>query len=405
MTEIEIVQAAFKTWGRTFYQNTSLSQLAKELGVSKPALYRHFRSKQALTDAMTERFFDDFAGFIRPAYERAVKSESRKEGIFTMLQSVIEYYARNVYAFIFSLIDLYERKQEEHDATKRLKERGVDMAVFHQIVKEEYAAAPLIMQMMFTTLTFFMANFHKTGKTFNNPPSEEAIGKIIVTISEIIAGGLGYNNEKIDALNYEELENRLAETVRNVEDDPLLKAVAGAVAEAGPWEASMDMVARRSGLSKSSLYGHFKNKQDMLRQLFMTEFRRILAFARHGIGLSPVPGEQLYLGVFSIAVYLRSRPEILVAMDWIRTRKLDLGRPEKKQDFFRLFEDVEIGALPGGENPGSEEEKQQVSHWVLFLLVNILMKGNGGRILGAVQNSDIRTLYRFLTMGLKGFKL
>ena len=322
-----------------------------------------------------------------------------------MLRTVAEFYARNAEAMIFSLMNVHGRDTDDFSSTEYLKSRGVDMGLFQHVVKAEYATEPLLLQLMFATLTFFMADFHRTAQYSGAPPSEEDIQKVIALVSEIIMTGLGHGGEAIDGLNYRELESRVDGTVRNVEDNPLLRAVAEAVAEAGPWKASMDMVARRSGLSKSSLYGHFKNKQDMLRQLFMTEFRRIIAFARQGIALSAVPQEQLYLGIFSIAVYLRSRPEILVAMDWIRTRRLNLGRHEKKQpDFFSVFKDVAIGTLPGGENSEGGEEKRQVSHWILFLLVSILMRRDEGRSLGNVQSSDIRTLCRFVTMGLNGFK-
>lgn len=395
-------------WGRSLYQNTSLSHLARELKVSKPALYRHFLSKQLLMDAMAAHFFDSFVGFIRADYERALQSKDWNEGISIVLRSAAEYYARNADALIFSLMNVHGRNTEDFNAAEFLKNRGLDLGVFQHAVKEEYATDPLLMQLAFATLTFFMAYFHKTAKRSGASPSEEEIQKIIALVSEIIMSGLGHSGVALDGLNYEELENRVARAVQNVESDPLLRAVAEAVAEAGPWKASMNMVARRSGLSKSSLYGHFKNKQDMLRQLFITEFTRIIAFARQGIALSAVPQEQLYLGIFSIAVYLRSRPEILVAIDWIRTRRLDLGRfgrhGKKQPDFFRVFEDVDIGTLPGGEYPEGEGGKWQASHWILFLLVSILMRPGGGLSLRKVQNSDIRTLVRFAAMGLKGFK-
>jgi hypothetical protein len=138
----------------------------------------------------------------------------------------------------------------------------------------------------------------------------------------------------------------------------------------------------------------------MLRRLFTGEFKRIIEFARQGIGLSAISEEQLYLGIFAITVYFRSHPEFLISLDWIRTRKLDLGKPEKKTDIFRLFEDVDIEPLRGG----SEDEKLRSSHWILFLLINILTKQ--GRAVSAVdvQNNDIRVLYRFITLGLGGFK-
>ena len=399
MTKTEIVDAAFRVWGRNFYRKTSLSQLACELKVSKPALYRHFENKQALTDAMTESFLDDFAGSIRADFERAQQMQDVDEGIFTIIRSIADFFARNVFALLFSLINIYDRKLDGHFISERLRHRGVDIGTLMRIIEKKYDADQPIVQLIFATLTFFMAYFHRTENSHKNPLCEEKIQYIISAICRVIEKGLGYSTQKIDGFNFDELEARVGAPFY-AEPEPLFRAVAEAVAEAGPWDTSMEMVARRLGLSKSSLYGHFKNKKDMLRRLFSGEFRRIIEFARQGIKLSGISEEQLYLGIFSITVYFRSHPEFLTALDWIRTRKLDLGKPERKTDIFRLFEDVDIEPL----RSVTEDEKLRSSHWILFLLVNILTRQGRAASAGDVQNNDIRVLYRFITLGLGGFK-
>ena len=411
MTKNEIVDAAFRVWGRNFYRKNSLSQLAKELKVSKPALYRHFTSKQALLTAMTDRFLDDFAASTRDGFEQAQNAEDADEGIFTILRSIAAFFARDVYALAFSIINIYDQKLDGSAIAKRLKERGADMRELFRIIEKKYKADPVLIQMILATLTFLMSFFHKTKNSFEYTPSDDEIQNIISTVCASIKRGLGYNSEKASAIDFEKLENQVDQTMRSAEPEPMFKAVAEAVAEAGPWDASMEMVARRMGLSKSSLYGHFKNRKDMLRRLFLSEFKRIISFARQGIGLSADTAEQLYLGIYSIAVYLRSRPEILITLGWIRTRKPDLGKPDKKIEMFRLFEDVDIEPI----RDRGEEVKQQVSHWIIFLLVNILMRpkndknDSGGIYMVSgipepnIDNNDIRLLFRFITLGLGGF--
>ena len=412
MTKAQIIDAAFRAWGRSFYQKMSLSLVAKELDVSKPALYRHFSNKKELIKAMTESFFDDFAGSFRQDYQRALSLKDPDEGIFGIIQAVANFHARNVYAFIFCLINLPNNQDNSENSTAaRLKSRGLDMELLYKIHEKEYFTENSVMltYLVFTTLSFFMAQFHKNRNFFDAAPSEDEIKKITGDICEIIKQGLGLDPKVINALNFEELEKRVGEKVNAVQTEPLFKAVAEAVAEAGPWAASMEMVAQRLGLSKSSLYGHFKNKKDMIRRLFMGEFKKIIDFARKGIAMSAVPAEQLYLGLFSAAVYFCSRPEILVVMGWIRTRKLDLGESEKQDEVFRLFEDVDIDFMRNSR----EDQKQQVSYWILYLLIAIMMRQNFETneqqvcfFIGSenIQNSDIRLLYRFITLGLKGFK-
>jgi len=398
LTKTEIVDAAFKVWGRNFYRKTSLSKLACELRVSKPALYRHFENKQALTAAMTERFLDDFSASIRADIERAQGMTDPDEGIFTIISSISGYFARNVYALIFSLINIYDRTIDGDDFSKRLKTRGVDLSTITVIIEKKYAVDNPVVQMIFATLTFFMAHFHNLKKLQKKPPCEEEIQKILSFICKIIKQGIGYSAQKIDAIDFEKQETRLG-VPEDMKIEPLFKAVAEAVAEVGPWDASMDMVAKRLGLSKSSLYGHFKNKKDMLHRLFTGEFERIINFARKGMALSGIPEEQLYLGIYAITVYLRSHSEFMVSMDWIRTRKLDLGKPEKTPEIFKLFEVVDINPVSGGE-----EEKERISNWILFLLINVLTRQGRSTSAKDVHNNEIRVLYKFITLGLGGFK-
>jgi AcrR family transcriptional regulator len=403
MTKAEIIDAALKAWGRKFYLDTSLSHVARELKVCKPALYRHFRNKNALLESMDGYFMDDFIASFRPVFEKALSGGDSTENIFTIVRAIAEYYARNVNIFIFSMVKLHDSKRDSLTYMEDLRARGIDFAHFQSVIQKDYLFQPLIIRLINATLVFFMAEFHKKGKTLMNPPSEAAISQIIEEISEIIGGGLCYSNQEITSLDYEGLENRVRGMMLDVEDDPLLKAVASAVAETGPWETSMEHVAIHSGLSKSSLYGHFKNKQDMLHQLFITEFMRIMDFARQGMRQSEIPQEQLYLGIFSIVEYLRSKPDILVAMDWIRNRRINIGPIKKRTEkpmleFIRLFEEIDIKPLQNKESPFRGELR--LTSWILFLIIATLMQGNSGQIAGKVPNSDIRFLYRFITLGI-----
>lgn len=399
-------------WGREFYLNTSLSQLAHELGVSKPALYRHFEHKQALLDAMTVFFYDDITAFIRAELAKAPADGDRERNAFKLIRAVALYYGRNANAFIFALVRVYDC-QSGADAELEMKYRGVEI----DMIDHNDPAWRQTMRMVFATITFFMADFHKQGKSFSNPPTETAIEKRIETIGEIIERGCGYTIQEINALDYERLETCVAETADTIKDDPLLKAVAQAVAEAGPWEASMEQVARYSGLSKSSLYGHFKNKEDMLRRFFENEFMRIIEFTRQGMNHSELPLERLYLGIFSIAVYLCSKPEILITLDRIRTRKLDANTIISKKnchqeggipsEFLRLFGDISVAPLRSGESFASDAGKRCMLHWILFLLVGTLMRQDKAKDVSdiKVQDEDIRLLYRYVTLGIKGLNV
>jgi AcrR family transcriptional regulator len=413
MTNQDIIKAALRVWGRELYTNTSLSLVAGELGVSKPALYRHFENKEALLKAMYDYFFDDYVAHIKPGLEQAMTEKNIRESILVMIRVLTDYFARNVDLFIFSLIEVYGNTEQKNMALP-MQERGLDMAAFIRHDSHMMKENPSRIHMIVSTIILRLASFYKEELKRGETPGEEQIRSLIVSLEKWITVGLGLNQEVIDRMDYERLEAGVSGlSLGAIDDGELIKAVASVVAEAGPWNASMEMVAQRSGLSKSGLYAHFKSKQDMIRQLFMTEFSRIIAFAEEGIRQSGVPEEQLYLGLYSITSYLRQRPEILAALDWIRTRRLDLGRLDPPPPhFFNVFWNIRLpienwsGTRAPGEGDGlpGDSAEDLISQWILFLTLNMLMHRPEGMAFADFPNSGIRALYRFITLGLKGYK-
>jgi AcrR family transcriptional regulator len=200
--------------------------------------------------------------------------------------------------------------------------------------------------------------------------------------------------------------------------------VAEAVAGAGPWRVSMEMVARVSGLSKSGLYAHFKNKGDMLAQLFISEFDRIIDFAEESMKFSADPAERLYLAIFAIGDYLRSRPDVLITLDWLRVRRIGVYEPEEKKipsRLYRIFQDIQNPPEIERRFPGIEDD--WIPSWLFFLMITSLMHGvhfDTRRLMewlnmpklsrrklsregfAKIPNETFRNLYRFIIWGMEG---
>lgn len=397
MTKTDIVQAAFRVWGRGFYQTTSLTELARELGVSKPALYRHFPNKQALLDAMYNAFFDDYAAFVKDGFRRALEAQDETEMFLIVTKVLAEFYAGNPGSFVFSLVKVYGRRGPD-GILEQLAARGVETP------SEASEGFPSRRRVLIATVIFWLARFHKNLGSFENPPSDSQIRELADFLETKMAEGLGLDREQVDSINYEALEGLIREepveiAVRRAskadafEDSGLLRAVAEVAACAGPWNASMDMVARRSGLSKSGLYAHFKSRKDMLTRFFQAELNRITSYTEANKRKSAVPGEQLYLAIGALAGYFRSYPELLQAMDWLRTRRMDLELPEQP-GIFRLFADIDLPAFKGGS-------ALDLSQWIIFLTVSACYKD--GTSFTGVPAEAFRVLYRFITLGLRGF--
>jgi AcrR family transcriptional regulator len=395
MTKEDIINAAFRVWGRNLYRDTSLTKVAACLNVTKPALYRHFADKKALLDAMYIQFFDHYAAFLKSILAEAGRLEGGK-GFPAIIRSIIDYYARNEDYFFFSLNQVAEETDPCYNMAEQLTRRGVFLSRMEEFVPSG-AGYPSVVGLATITVIFYTALFHKknyhTGK-----PREAEIKAFIVNIEEQVRRGLGFDREMVKALDYERLEAlSRTDTAGCAGDNGLLKGVAAVVAEVGPWNASMEMVAQRSGLSKSGLYAHFKSKQDMLSQLFITEFEQITQILQRHTRQFPVAAERLYLAVFSIADYLRAKPEILIALDWIRIQRMyiDFNVPSKFYGFFR-----ELGLKKTKLNPSTETTAQ----WISFLIVKTMIRRPAGMEFADISNETFRVLYRFIASGTGSFQ-
>jgi AcrR family transcriptional regulator len=346
---------------------------------------------------MYKTFFEDYSAFIKPGYEAALQAGDRKEQLLIMTRAMVDYYARNMESFIFSLFQVYGSR-DMRGMGDQLRGLGIDM---RKLVPEEKPNPyPSLLRFIIATLTFWVAVFYKRGQEGKDLSQEGDIRNLINFVEERILRGLGLSADITEAMDYEELEKRLPhEFLDAIEDDGLLKSVAAVVAEAGPWNASMDMVARRSGLSKSGLYAHFKSKQDMIRRLFQIEFERLSDYVEAGNRCSALPEERFYLTLLAIIDYLRSRPEILVAIDWLRARRFDLDL-EVPSRIYQMFSGTGF-CLPG-QDPDLPE---QTAQWILFLIVNVLMCMPEDMSLTGLPNCGVRKLFRFISLGIGGFKI
>ncbi|TDQ42644.1 TetR/AcrR family transcriptional regulator [Aureibacillus halotolerans] len=60
LTSQQIIDVAFGLFAKHGIDRTSLAMIAKEIGISKPAIYYHFDSKEALIQAIFEIVFRDY---------------------------------------------------------------------------------------------------------------------------------------------------------------------------------------------------------------------------------------------------------------------------------------------------------------------------------------------------------
>ncbi|GAB1483281.1 hypothetical protein MASR2M78_20970 [Treponema sp.] len=401
MKQEDIIQAAFSVWGRETYRKMSLSDVATKLGVTKPALYRHFRNKEALLDAMRTDFFNRYSLCLKNIIQLASHPAPETERLLVVVTGLADYYARNRDDLIYAFVRIFGQADPDKLFIQELKARGILLEMLEgPHLKDPDTRAKS--HFAIGTCFFGVAQFHMLHLAEQRLPTEAEIINLVENIRILVAEGFAFSRKDIESLDFAALEKIAKLTKEECKPgDDLLPAVASAVAEAGPWNASMELVARLSGLSKSGLYAHFKSKEDMLKRLFLSEFERIVALAEDRSSHSAIPLERLYLAMVAVTEYLRARPDVLVALDWVRVQRLELGTliPEGLTE---LFSFLEVAPLHR-EKRIPELGLSVTIQWLLFLMVNMLMHSTHKNCNKDPQDGRLHNLYKCIVFGLRGW--
>lgn len=115
---------------RGFYRVT-VDELAAHAGVSKRTIYRHFRSKDEIVEALLERFMNQIAGQM----EQTISSAEKPAEIFTGVVSLVAQHGRSLINPLV-LDDLRRHYPELWKKIERFRAEKIQQFVGELLVKE-----------------------------------------------------------------------------------------------------------------------------------------------------------------------------------------------------------------------------------------------------------------------------
>ncbi|MFA4877577.1 MAG: TetR/AcrR family transcriptional regulator [Methanoregula sp.] len=83
----KVIDAAFSLFLEKGFHATTMDEIAKKLGVTKPALYQYFPGKEDLYAAVAERARQEFKGTL----ERSYKGRNISEGSAALFDALVNY--------------------------------------------------------------------------------------------------------------------------------------------------------------------------------------------------------------------------------------------------------------------------------------------------------------------------
>ncbi|MCC2501867.1 TetR/AcrR family transcriptional regulator [Bacillus paranthracis] len=150
-TSQNIVEASFKLMAEHGIEKMSLSMIAKEVGISKPAIYYHFSSKEALVDFLFEEIFSGYHFVSYFDKEQYTKENFAEKLIADGLHMLSEYEGqegilRVINEFIVTAARnekyqkrLFEIQEEFLNGFHELLKKGAGLGVVSQDATEENA--------------------------------------------------------------------------------------------------------------------------------------------------------------------------------------------------------------------------------------------------------------------------
>jgi AcrR family transcriptional regulator len=381
----EIIDAAFKL--ASVKNGWSMAEVALSIGVSKTALYRHFKNREEIERCMNERLLADLCAMIEAA-------ESTPGGIRTSAVRFLRAHPGYVFLLLHNFFtrsdypkNLFDRLRTDSSAAAWYFDTMESMPEDRRIKKE--------IAMVKNWVSVIIASFRADGK--------ETIQDDLV---RILGLGLTYLAQP-DEKRFDELDGIAQIDPSELEGgNRLFEAIAASIREYGITKTTIETIARKMGTAKSSLYFYGRSKDSMLSDLMENETGIIekLCFARVREGRTIA--EQLYIVMMTQANYLILKPELIPVFSWIRYDSSRLDAKSEKELLDRKLEAIKafrVDELFRETRSDAAIRTALTINWASVMSASCIIRGTERGLGAAELRKNVRLMFKCMMIGDKEY--
>jgi AcrR family transcriptional regulator len=118
----KIIKAAFHVFTKKGYHHSTMNDIAKEVGVSKAALYQYFKNKKELLNEIVLSYHTMFREVIRSSFEKPGSDSLAEEGSQALLKKY-----RLHHEMLFEVIAIAAHDEEIKQSLKYEYEKDVEL--------------------------------------------------------------------------------------------------------------------------------------------------------------------------------------------------------------------------------------------------------------------------------------
>jgi len=315
----EIIDTAFEVWKKTHFTSTSLNDIAENLGMTKQAIYRYFKGKSGLITAMGDRVTGEYRENFSDL--RAMTEEKERDEIIkTFIKNQIEFF-RNHSSYLTFLISKVRLADESRKELMSVLEEQT--AYLQDKLNLKATAITYILNLI---VFYIFIDFRRSSK--------ELTERVFIQVTR----GFGTDLLAMPSNPVKLIEDNRIPDKSDREESKVLQAISEVVMEEGPHNASLDKIARRAGMTKSSLYFYFNNKEEMITETINSQTEAFAEYYFSKISEYEEVGDQLFAHFVLTASMTIERPRTVSMIQWFVLRGIgDNFRKPTEYEKYRVF--------------------------------------------------------------------
>lgn len=365
-TREQIISSAFSFYTKPEINNVSLSAIAARAGITKPAIYRHFKSRQELEQVLEDRVYSEI-------YSVLSKITFKKdEGTLALIEDVVVLLLTHK-EYLFYLIS-NQNDFSLDEAMFKLKDLGLPF--FDSVFATDGSVTNMEKYKMAVYLgcnvLFFVILRNRVLEELNRQDTYSDVLEFASKIEKFLRCGLGQNISNFTVSRLATLDENCQSNMKLLKPvNKIFVSVSEIVKEKGLRGITVESVAHGIGLAKSSIYTKFENKTQMIGSLIQEEFEEMFKFIKDNSVFAENNAERIYVLMETVLIYFMKKPEVLTVGKWFQFHSfaeiVNVDKYEERvyNDYFKNIEFYD--AFPDFGLP--VQDKRIVVSWLTMMPV------------------------------------
>ncbi len=310
-TKEKIIESAFSLYARPRLKEISLGEIAAATGISKTAIFRHFKNKEELIDIMRQRFLIAFDELIQKI--SVIKTPPDLNDIHTVVNSVFEFNENNSNYLNYFLQTSFCDEIITSGIEQILLDHGISV-IREDIFTDEknLVIRNLIPHYLeITLLNFMVLNCTSlfSGKAIVPKNKTEYRNDI----ARLVYSGLGKKTNPVSPERRKELDKICRiELSQDETQNRFFEAFVKVVKESKDSKITVEKIADALGIAKSTIYSFFNSKIDFVKNMRTQETKRIFSLLDEKCNQAKNTDEALYILMRTESNYFTQRQQVLM---------------------------------------------------------------------------------------------